>query len=173
MYWVHWIFHICLQSFSKAYDMWNHLHKLYHQTNKARKFYLDTVPAKYCQGSKTVQKNFSGFLALSNEMNSMMLKDVPSAFLIHVKKIKKESHVSQFQMDLRPEFEPSMLVSSRWTSICCTILLIYVDDTIINGNDDVSIWDLKGSNVVLKLDLWRLPSDTHSVARWMEDKIQN
>lgn len=87
--------------------MWNHLHKLYNQTNKARKFYLDTVPAKYCQGSKTAQENFSGFLALSNEMYSMILKDVPSAFLIHVKKIKKESHVSQFQMDLRPEFEPS------------------------------------------------------------------
>lgn len=44
-----------LQAFTKAFDIWNHLRKLYHQTDKAKKLYLDTKIAKYCQGNKTIQ----------------------------------------------------------------------------------------------------------------------
>lgn len=41
---------LSLHSFSKASEMWNHLKKLHHQTNKARKFLLDIELSKYNQG---------------------------------------------------------------------------------------------------------------------------
>lgn len=46
---------ITLPSFSTASEMWAHLKKLYHQSNKAREFHLDTEVAKYAQGDKTMQ----------------------------------------------------------------------------------------------------------------------
>lgn len=70
---------LSLQSFSKANNMWNHLHKLYHQTNKAREFYLDTELAKYCQGDNIVEEYFSGFLTLWNEKDSTIMNNVPLA----------------------------------------------------------------------------------------------
>lgn len=45
-----------LQSFSKASEMWTRLRSLYHQVNKAWKFFLDSELAKYDQGDKTVQE---------------------------------------------------------------------------------------------------------------------
>lgn len=56
---------LSLHSFPTASEMWMHLRKLHHQTNKAREFFLDTELSKYYQGDKTVQEYFSGFLTLS------------------------------------------------------------------------------------------------------------
>ena len=38
---------IALQAYTTAFDMWGHLKKVYHQTNKARKFQLDSEIAKF------------------------------------------------------------------------------------------------------------------------------
>ena len=65
-----------LQAFTKASDMWNHMKKLNHQTNKARKFHLDTELAKYCQGDKTAQEYYNGFMALWTERDQMLLYSV-------------------------------------------------------------------------------------------------
>ncbi|XXG90666.1 hypothetical protein AAC387_Pa12g2380 [Persea americana] len=73
-----------LQAFTKASDMWNHMKKLNHQTNKARKFHLDTELAKYCQ----VDVGLWGVT-------------LPQAL-----KLQEELHISQFLMNLCPEFEP-------------------------------------------------------------------
>lgn len=79
--------------------MWNHLKKLYHQTNKARKFYLDTKLAKCSQGDKTVQEYYNGFLTLWNEKDSMVLSLVPLEFVTHVLDGQQESQINQFLMN--------------------------------------------------------------------------
>eukprot|EP00268_Persea_americana_P010392 TRINITY_DN14227_c0_g1_i9.p1 TRINITY_DN14227_c0_g1~~TRINITY_DN14227_c0_g1_i9.p1 ORF type:complete len:116 (-),score=6.66 TRINITY_DN14227_c0_g1_i9:5-352(-) len=45
---------VALQAYTTAADMWAHLKKVYHQTNKARKFHLHSEIAKYTQGDKFV-----------------------------------------------------------------------------------------------------------------------
>lgn len=77
--------------------MWNHLKKLYHQTNKARKF---------CQGDRTVQESYSGFLALWIERDQMLLHSVSSNFIPQALKLQEELCISQFLMNLHLEFEP-------------------------------------------------------------------
>eukprot|EP00268_Persea_americana_P045371 TRINITY_DN4622_c0_g1_i1.p1 TRINITY_DN4622_c0_g1~~TRINITY_DN4622_c0_g1_i1.p1 ORF type:complete len:229 (+),score=31.44 TRINITY_DN4622_c0_g1_i1:829-1515(+) len=94
-----------LQAFKKASDMWDHLKKLYHQANKARQFHLETELVKYGQGDKTVQDYYNGYLTLWNEIDSMILIDVPREANSFVIKIQKNAHISQFLMNLRPEFE--------------------------------------------------------------------
>ena len=94
--------------------MWNHLRKLYHQTNKAGKFYLDTELAKYCHGDKNVQEYYNGFLALWTEKDFMLLNTVPSNFLTHALKLQEESHVSQLLMNLNPEFESVRGALMNW-----------------------------------------------------------
>lgn len=96
---------LSLHSYKKASEMWTHLKTLYHQTNKARKYYIDTELAKYSQGDKSVQQYYNGFLTLWNEKDSMILENVSSTAHAEVIKVQEESHISQFLMNLRPEFE--------------------------------------------------------------------
>ena len=85
--------------------MWAHLKKVYHQTNKVRKFQLDSEIAKFSQGNKSVQAYFNGFLTLWIERDAMIIHTVPSGFLFEALKLQEETHISQFLMNLRPEFE--------------------------------------------------------------------
>ena len=96
---------VALQAYTTAADMWAHLKKVYHQTNKARKFHLDSEIAKYTQGDKSVQEYFNGFLTLWTERDSMLIQTVSSGFLPEALKLQEETHISQFLMNLRPEFE--------------------------------------------------------------------
>lgn len=64
---------LSLQAYTKGSVMWNHLKKLYHQTNKVRRFYLDTELAKYCKVHRNVQEYYNSFLALWTEKDSMLL----------------------------------------------------------------------------------------------------
>ena len=96
---------LSLQAFKKASDKWNHLKKLYHQPNKAREFHLGTELAKYGQGDKSVQDYSNGYLTLRNEIDSMILSDVPTEALSSVINIQKNAHISQFLMNLRYEYE--------------------------------------------------------------------
>ena len=77
--------------------MWNHVKKLYHQTNKARKF---------CQGDRMVQESYSGFLALWIERDQMLLHSVSSNFIPQALKLQEELCISQFLMNLHLKFEP-------------------------------------------------------------------
>ena len=95
---------ISLQSFTKAFEKWNHIKKLYHQT-RAIKFYPDTELAKYCQGDKSVEEFYTGFLTLWNEKDSMILAFVPSESASHVLSVQQEAQISQFHINLMPEFE--------------------------------------------------------------------
>ena len=45
---------VALHAYIATSDMWAHLKKIYHQTNKAQKFHLDSEIAKYSQGDKFV-----------------------------------------------------------------------------------------------------------------------
>ena len=72
---------VALQAYTTATDMWAHLKKVYHQTNKARKFHLDSEIAKYTQGDKSVHEYFNGFLTLWTEKGSMLIQTVSSGFL--------------------------------------------------------------------------------------------
>lgn len=96
---------LTLHSFSTASAMWGHLKKLYHQTNKARGFLLDTELSKYRQGDQTVHEYFSGFLQLWNEKDTIVLASVPKELITHAKNLHEKTHVNQFLMNLRPEFE--------------------------------------------------------------------
>ena len=96
---------ISLQSFSKASEMWFHLQSIYHQVNKARKFYFDSKLAKYNQGDRTFQEYYNGFLALQIEKYSIILATVKTEAKYEVQRIQEESHISQFFMNLKPEFE--------------------------------------------------------------------
>lgn len=64
---------LSLQSYYKASDMWSHLQSLYHQVNKARKYFLDREIAKYNQGDKSVQDYYSGFPALQGQKQFLIL----------------------------------------------------------------------------------------------------
>ena len=81
--------------------MWDHLKKLYHQTNKEKKFHLDTELARYYQGDKSVQEYYSGFLALWTESDQMRVHSVSLDFLPQALMLQEELHISQFLMNLR------------------------------------------------------------------------
>lgn len=85
--------------------MWDQMKKLYQQTNKARKFYFDIKIANYCQGDKTVQKYYSGFLALWTEKDLILFHSRTSEFLPRALKFEKEVHISQFLVNLHSKFE--------------------------------------------------------------------
>lgn len=93
-----------LQFFSTAAEMCSHLKYIYQQVNKARKFYLDSELANYNQGDRTVQEYYNGFLTLWNERDSIILSTVEIEVKSEVLRIQ-ESYISQFLMNLRPEFE--------------------------------------------------------------------
>ena len=80
---------VALQAYTTAADMWAHLKKVYHQTNKARKFHLDSEIAKYAQGDKTVQEYFNGFLTLWTERDSMLIQTVSAGFLYEALKLQE------------------------------------------------------------------------------------
>ena len=94
--------------------MWTHMKKIYHHENKARRFHLDTELAKYYQNDKTVHEYYNGFLALWTERDRMLLQSVSSEFLPHALKLKKELHVNQFLMNLRPEFDLVWAALMNW-----------------------------------------------------------
>ena len=96
---------IALQAYATASNMWAHLKKVYHQTNKARKFLLDSEIAKYNQGDKFMQEYFNGVLTVWTERDSMLIQTVSSGFLSKAFKLQEETHISQFLMNLRPEFQ--------------------------------------------------------------------
>ena len=96
---------IALQAYTIATDMWAHLKNVYHQTNKARKFHLDSEIAKFSQGDKSVHAYFNGFLILWIESDSILIQTVSSGFLSKALKLQEKIHISQFLMNLRPKFE--------------------------------------------------------------------
>lgn len=96
---------MALQAYTTAADMWAHLKKIYHQTNKAQKFHLDSEIAKFTQGDRSVQEYFNGFLTLWTERDSMLIQTVSPGFLSEALKLQEETHISQFLMNLRPDFE--------------------------------------------------------------------
>ena len=93
---------IALQAYTTASDMWGHLKNVYHQTNKAREFHLDSEITKFSQGDKSVQAYFNGFLTLWTEMNAMIIQSVSAGFLSETLKLQEETHISRFLMNLRP-----------------------------------------------------------------------
>lgn len=98
--------------------MWSHSKKIYHQTNKARKYLIDTELAKYNQGDKGVQEYYNGFLTLWHEKESMVLETVSIALGLKAIKLQEKSHISQLLMNLRPEFESVMAtLMNRETSL--------------------------------------------------------
>ena len=96
---------LSLQSYSKAFDMWPHLQKICHQTNKAKKYYIDNELAKYNHEDQSIQEYYNGFLSLWHEKDTMMLDTVSTALWPEALKLQEESSIKQFSMNLRPEFE--------------------------------------------------------------------
>ena len=47
---------VALQAYTTTADIWAHLKKVYHHTNKVRKFHLDSDIANYNQGDKSMQE---------------------------------------------------------------------------------------------------------------------
>ena len=85
---------IALQAYTIATDMWAHLKNVYHQTNKARKFHLDSEIAKFSQGDKSVQEYFNGFLILWTERDAMLIQTVSSGNLSEALEFQEETHIS-------------------------------------------------------------------------------
>ena len=85
--------------------MWSHLWKIYYQTNKARKYYINNELAKYSHGDKSVQEYYNGFLTLWHEKDTMVLDTVPTALRPEALNLQEESHINQFLMNLGTEFE--------------------------------------------------------------------
>lgn len=52
-----------------------------------------------------MQEYFNDFLTLWTERDSMLIQTVSSGFLSEALKLQEETHISQFLMNLRPEFE--------------------------------------------------------------------
>lgn len=74
---------VSLQSFSTTSEMWSNLQSIYHQVNKARRFFLDSKLAKYSQGDEIVQEYYSGFLTLWTE-DSMILSTTTKEYQLQV-----------------------------------------------------------------------------------------
>lgn len=93
-------------AYTTAADIWAHLKKVYHQTNKAQNFHLDSEITKFTQGDKSVQEYFNGFVTLWTERDFMLIQTISSGFLSEALKLQEETHISQFlMMNLRSEFE--------------------------------------------------------------------
>ena len=85
---------LSLQSYSKASGMWSHLRKIYYQTNKARKYYIDNELVKYSHGDKSVQEYYNGLLTLWHEKDTMVLDTVSTTLRSEPLKLEEESHIN-------------------------------------------------------------------------------
>ena len=66
---------------------------------------MDSEIAKYNQEDESVHEYFNGFRTLWTERDSMLIQTVSLRFLSEALKLQEETHISQFLMNLRPEFE--------------------------------------------------------------------
>ncbi|XP_068655783.1 uncharacterized protein [Aristolochia californica] len=94
-----------LRPYKTAADMWNYLHKAYHQTSTACQFQVEYEMANFTQGGHSIEEYFSGFQNLWANYTDIVYENVSVAALSTVQAIHKTSKRDQFLMKLRPEFE--------------------------------------------------------------------
>ncbi|XP_068645241.1 uncharacterized protein [Aristolochia californica] len=94
-----------LRSYKTTADMWNYLHKVYHQNSTARRFQVEYEMANFTQGSSSIEEYFSGFQNLRVDYTDIVYESVPVASLSTVQAIHETSKRDQFLMKLHPEFE--------------------------------------------------------------------
>nr|XP_027118369.1 uncharacterized protein LOC113735570 [Coffea arabica] len=94
-----------LHSFNTAKEMWDHLKRVYHQDNTARRFQLELEISNYGQGNLSIKQYYSGFLNLWSEYSSIIYSRVPSQALAGIQAVHEDSKRDQFLMKLRLEFE--------------------------------------------------------------------
>ncbi|KAJ8770907.1 hypothetical protein K2173_022079 [Erythroxylum novogranatense] len=94
-----------LLSFSTAKEMWNHLQRIYHQDNNARRFQLELEMSNFCQGNLSIKEYYSRFLNLWSEYSGIIYAKVPKEILGSLQAVHEVSMRDQFLMNLRPEFE--------------------------------------------------------------------
>ncbi len=70
-----------LHSFTTAKEMWDHLRRIYHQENAARKFQLELEIGNYKQGNLSIDQFYAGFLNLWSEYSGIIYSKVPKEAL--------------------------------------------------------------------------------------------
>ncbi|XP_068667694.1 uncharacterized protein [Aristolochia californica] len=94
-----------LRPYNTAADMWNYLHKVYHQNNTARRFQVEYEMTNFMQGRYFIEEYFFGFQNLWADYTDIIYENVPVAALSIVQAEHETSKRDQFLMKLHPEFE--------------------------------------------------------------------
>ncbi|KAH9667053.1 hypothetical protein KPL70_020885 [Citrus sinensis] len=94
-----------LRPFKTVAGMWNHLKKLYSQTNTARRFQLEHELANLQQGSLAISDFYSSFMNLWAEYTDIIYATLPPKGLSSVQSVHETTKRDQFLMKLRSEFE--------------------------------------------------------------------
>ncbi|XP_075515609.1 uncharacterized protein LOC142550257 [Primulina tabacum] len=85
--------------------MWDHLKKVYNQSDAARMFHLEFQVGELSQGNMSIQEFYSNFENLWAECTDIVYANVPPEGLIVVHKVHEISKRGQFLMKLKGEFE--------------------------------------------------------------------
>lgn len=85
--------------------MWDSLAHIYSQDNEASSYQLELDLSEYCQGTKSVQEYYSGFVSLWAEYDEIVYNDLSDAEASTLQKFQKKKQWDQFLMKLRKEYE--------------------------------------------------------------------
>lgn len=91
-----------LRSFGTAKQMWDHLKRIYHQDNTARRFQLELEINNFSQGNLSIEQYYSGFINIWSEYSGIIYSKVSQAALTSLQEIHEVSKRDQFLMKLRP-----------------------------------------------------------------------
>ena len=107
-----------MRGFCMAKQMWEHLEKVYQQSNLVRKFQIEYEISKYGQWERNIQEYYVGFMDLWTEYEIVSIGDVKTTCCLKSLKVTyEERKVMQFLMKLWPDYEVAQAnILNRFTS---------------------------------------------------------
>ncbi|KAF8377349.1 hypothetical protein HHK36_030726 [Tetracentron sinense] len=87
-----------------AKTMWDHLKKIYKQSNEARLYRLEQELTHISQGDRTIQEFYNAIVAIWTEI-SMMDPEILSDAIVTFQEMRERTQVRKFLMKMRHDFE--------------------------------------------------------------------
>ena len=82
-----------------------YLKKIYNQDNSTRRFQLESEISEYCQGTKSIQEYYSGFINLWTEFEDLVYATVSDDGLTTLQQYHEVTERDQFLIKVRDVFE--------------------------------------------------------------------